>query len=338
MTKAAGFSRTKARFIAGFVFLAALISGCSLIAPQTSALRETLKDNSLDIPQRAELTGVPFFPQIDYYCGPSSLAMVLNAAGARVTPDALVDQVFLPGRKGSLQVEMLAAARRNGMVAYELEPRIVDLLRELAAGTPAIVLENYGPFRWFPVWHYSVVVGYDLPELEVIRRSGTRARVITPLPIFEKIWKEEQYWAMVAIPPERVPATASEARYTAAVVALEQSGQTRAALIAYSTLLGRWPGSLAGQMGRGNAAYALHDLITAEAAFRDAARDHPDAAAAFNNLAQVLAERGNLVEALPAAERAVSLGGPLLATAQATLEEIRHKAEAAGMKRKTGAS
>ena len=48
-------------------------------------------------------------------------------------------------------------------------------------------------------------------------------------------------------------------------------------------------------------------------------------AAAFNNLAQVLAERGNLDEALPAAERAVSLGGPLLVTTQATLAEIRGK-------------
>jgi hypothetical protein len=306
--------------------LASLLAGCSLVAPQTYALKETLKEKSIDIPQGVELTDVPFFPQIDYYCGPSSLAMVLSAAGAAVTPESLVDQVFLPGRKGSLQVEMLAAARRHGMVAYEVEPRVTDLLRELAAGTPAIVLENYGPFSWFPVWHYSVVVGYDLPELEVIRRSGTRARITTPLPVFEKIWKEEKYWAMVAIPPDRVPATASEARYTAAVVALEQTGQTRSAITAYDTLLKRWPASLAGRMGRGNAAYALHDLAAAEDSFRQATVDHPDAAAAFNNLAQVLAERGKLDEALPAAERAVNLGGPLLVTTQATLAEIRSKA------------
>jgi hypothetical protein len=328
MNEAAATRRSKARLLAGFVFLALLISGCSLIAPQTYALKETLKEKSLDIPPRVELADVPFFPQVDYYCGPSSLAMVLSAAGVPATPATLVDQVFLPGRKGSLQVEMLAAARRHGMVAYELEPRVTDLLRELAAGTPAIVLENYGPFSWYPVWHYSVVVGYDLPELEVIRRSGTRARITTPLPIFEKIWKEEKYWAMVAIPPDRVPASASEARYTAVVIALEQSGQTSTAFTAYATLLKRWPGSLAGQMGRGNAAYALHDLATAEAAFRDAAQDHPDAAAAFNNLAQVLAERGKLTEALPAAEHAVSLGGPALETAQATLAEIRQKTDA----------
>ena len=325
MNEAAATRRSKARLLAGFVLLALLSSGCSLVAPQTYALKETLKEKTLDIPQRVELADVPFFPQVDYYCGPSSLAMVLSAAGVPATPATLVDQVFLPGRKGSLQVEMLAAARRHGLVAYEVEPHVTDLLRELAAGTPAIVLENYGPFSWFPVWHYSVVVGYDLPELEVIRRSGARARITTPLPIFEKIWKEEKYWAMVAIPPDRVPATASEARYTAAVVALEQTGQTHSAITAYETLLKRWPASLAGRMGRGNVAYALHDLATAEASFRRATVDHPDAPAAFNNLAQVLAERGKLDEALPAAERAVRLGGPLLVTTQATLAQIRSK-------------
>lgn len=315
---------SKARLIAGFLFFSALLSGCSLLAPQTYALRE---QRPPDLARRVELTQVPFFPQEDYYCGPAALAMVLNAAGVRVSPDDLVDQVYLPGRKGSLQVEMLAAARRHGLVAYELEPRVTDMLREIAAGTPAIVLENYGPFRWYPVWHYSVVVGYDLDRLEVIRRSGTRPRRPTPLPIFESLWKHENYWAMVAVPPDRVPATATEQRYASAVIALEKSGQPRNALTAYNALLRRWPASLAGQMGRGNTAYALRDLETAEAAFRQATQDHPDAAAAFNNLAQVLAERGKLNEALATAERAVSLGGPLRSATQVTLEEIRKKAE-----------
>jgi len=52
------------------------------------------------------------------------------------------------------------------MVAYQLEPRLEDVLREVAAGTPVIVLENYG-FRIWPVWHYSVVVGYDLDAGEI---------------------------------------------------------------------------------------------------------------------------------------------------------------------------
>jgi tetratricopeptide (TPR) repeat protein len=174
-----------------------------------------------------------------------------------------------------------------------------------------------------------VVVGYDLDQLIVIRRSGVQQRRPTPLPIFEKIWKEEKYWAMIAVPPDRMPATATESQYASAVVALERIGQLQSALTAYTTMLKRWPTSLSALMGRGNTAYALKDLAAAEAAFRDAATAHPDSAASLNNLASVLAERGNLAEALAAAERAVALGGPLLKQTTETLMEIREKADAA---------
>ena len=311
----------KARLTAGFLFLSSLLHGCTLLLPQTSALRE---HPPAELPARAELTAVPFYPQEEYQCGPAALAMVLNAAGVSVTPEALIDQVYIPARQGSLQIEMLVAARRHGLIALELAPQLTDVLREIAAGTPVIVLENYG-FKVFPKWHYAVLVGYDLAEGEVIRRSGTRQRQTMPFAVFEYNWKTEGHWAMVAVPPDRVPATATEARFASAVVALERSGKVKNAHTAYNAMLKRWPGSLAAQMGRGNTAYALHDLVTAESAFRRAAAEHPDSAAAHNNLAQVLAERGLLQEALTAAERAVSLGGPLLSATQATLEEIRRK-------------
>jgi len=313
----------KARFPAGFLFLAMALSGCAVILPQTYALKE---QRPSDLPVRAELTDVPFFAQEDYQCGPAALAMALNAAGVNVTPDALVDQVYIPARQGSLQVEMLAATRRRGLIAYELEPQLTDVLREVAAGTPVIVLENYG-FRISPLWHYAVVVGYDLEQGQTIRRSGTKPRQTMPFTVFEYVWKDEGRWAMVAVPPDRLPVTATEPRYTSAAVALEKGGQLRNAHTAYNTLLRRWPGSLAGQMGRGNTAYALKDFATAESAFRQAAQDHPDTSAAFNNLAQVLADSGRLDEAIAAAEHAVSLGGPLLPATQTTLEEIRMKAK-----------
>src|ERR1043166_6350954 len=160
-----------ARFTAGFLFL--LLGGCATFAPQT-----------------AELAEVPFYPQQDYYCGPATLAMVLNALGVNITVDALAEQVYLPGRKGSLQVEMLAATRRQGLVAYRIEPQLDQLLAEVAAGNPVIVLENYG-FSSYPVWHYSVVIGYDLKNFEVVRRSGLKERQVQPPPVFEHLWKKE---------------------------------------------------------------------------------------------------------------------------------------------------
>ncbi len=310
----------KARSIAGFLLLGALLHGCVIISPpQYGALKE---QRPADLPARAEVKNVPFFAQEDYQCGPAAIAMAMTAAGAPVTADQMVEQVYLPARKGSLQIEMLVAPRRHGLVAYELAPQMADLLREVAAGTPVIVLENYR-YKWWPLWHYAVIIGYDLDEGEVIRHSGTHRHQTMPFNVFEYVWNDEGYWAMVVVPPDRVPVTATEPRYAQAVAALEKTGQLQSAHIAYNAMLARWPSSLAGQMGRGNTAYALKDLATAEDAFRQATLAHPEAPAAFNNLAHVLAERGKREEALTAAERAVSLGGPLLPTAQATLDEIR---------------
>jgi tetratricopeptide (TPR) repeat protein len=307
---------------AGFLLLCAQLSGCALLLPQSTAVRE---QPPAGLAPRAELREVVFHAQEEYHCGPAALAMALNAAGVQVTPESLVGQVYVPGRKGSFQIEMLVAARRNGLVAYALEPKLTDVLREIAAGTPVISLENYG-WRIWPKWHYAVLVGYDLDKGELIRRSGLTARQVMPFEVFEYVWSTDGHWSMVAVPPDRMPVTATEARYGSAVIALEKAGNVKSARIAYDTMLKRWPGSLVGLMGRGNTAYALKDLATAESAFREASERHPDSTSAFNNLAHVLADRGRLDEAIVAAERAVSLGGPLLPSAQATLEGVRRKA------------
>jgi tetratricopeptide (TPR) repeat protein len=106
---------------------------------------------------------------------------------------------------------------------------------------------------------------------------------------------------------------------------LEKTGRIAEAHGAYAASLERWPTNLIGLMGLGNTAYALGRLAEAEAAFRTATAAHPLAAAAFNNLAQTLADQGKLDAALDAARKAVSLGGPSLPAAQATLEEILKK-------------
>ena len=295
-----------------------LLTGCVSL-PQTEALR---REGGAGLPPRAELDTVPFFAQEEYQCGPAALAMALNAAGIAATPDALTEEVYIPARKGSLQVEMLASARRHGLLAYELAPELKDVLAEVAAGNAVIVLQNLGLWAFHPYWHYAVVIGYDLEKKQILLHSGTKARRAMAIGLFEFLWIDGRRWAMVALAPGRLPASAREASYATAAAALEQAGRIAEAHRAYEALLERWPANLVGLMGLGNTAYALGRTAEAETAFRTATAAHPLAAAAFNNLAQTLADQGKLEAALEAARKAVSLGGASLPAAQATLEQI----------------
>jgi len=294
-----------------------LLAGCA----QLPADMDSDSPASLE---RVELAQVPFVPQEDQQCGPASLAMVLQAAGRKVTAEELSPQVYLPGREGSLQVEMLAATRRQGLVAYPLEGGLEALYAEVAAGNPVVVLQNLG-LSWLPVWHYAVVIGFDRGLGEILLHSGTTPRMGMSAGVFARTWKRSQEWAMLALPPDRLPATAMPERYIRAVIALEKTGQTTAAHRAYATAAKTWPESLVAWMGLGNTAYALKDLPRAERAFREASVRHPESAEAFNNLAQVLADQRRYREAMAAARKAVSLGGPHAAASRNTLESISAK-------------
>ena len=249
---------------------------------------------------------MPFFAQDEYQCGPAALAMVLANAGVKVTPQDLVPQVYLPARQGSLQVEMLAAARRNGLVSYQLAPTYEALLRELAAGTPVIVLQNLGLLDG---WHYAVAIGYDFARDEFILRSGETERRVMNFGAHEFFWRRGSYWAMVALPPGRIPATAQEDRWLGAVVAFERLNTPEKNRAAFSAFLARWPENLTAAIGLGNALHAAGELREAEVALREASRRHPDSAVVLNNLAQTLSDLGRNEEALPFIERAAAQPG-----------------------------
>jgi Peptidase_C39 like family/Tetratricopeptide repeat len=308
-----------ARALAGVLLFVLLFSGCA-----TLESRSLLKNPPAELKPQAELVDVPFFPQEAFQCGPAALATVLQAKGVKVVPDDLTKQIFLPGRKGSLQVEMRSATRRQGMLAVTMSGRIKDLLSEVAAGNPIIVLQNLG-LNWYPRWHYAVVVGYDLPKENIILRSGKEQRQVMALTTFEHTWKRSNYWAIVVVPPNEVPKTATRESFFASALEMEKVRQPALAETAYAAALHRWPGDLAALIGLGNSRYALRNLPGSEQAFRQASELHPQSTIGWNNLAEILAEQNRLPEALAAAERGASLEGPNQAAAQETLASIRKK-------------
>lgn len=294
----------RAPALAGVLLCAALLLGGCAAPPQLARLESAWPTG---IPAQAEITSVSFYPQEDYECGPATLAMVASAAGVSVRPEQLVEQVYVPARKGALQQEMLAAARRQGLLSYALAPQLESVLQEVAAGHPVIVFQNLS-LPVYPVWHYAVVIGYDRQQGTVLLHSGRSERLEMGLDTFERTWARGGYWAMVALAPQQLPATAEPDRLVAAIAALERV-RPQLAREAYGQALLRWPTHRPSLLGAGNAAYAAGQRAAAAAAFRHAAHVHPDFADAWYNLAQVLMEQGARREARAAAAKAVALGG-----------------------------
>jgi tetratricopeptide (TPR) repeat protein len=251
--------------------------------------------------------------------------MALAWSGLTVTQDDLVSQVYTPGKEGSLQADILAAARRNGRLAIQVGD-LSDVLAEIAAGHPVLVFQNLA-LEWYPQWHFAVAIGYDLDTREIVLHSGRDARRRTSLSTFEATWERGGSWAVVVLPPERLPARGTERAVVRAAAGLERAARYKEAAVAYETILQRWPDSYIALMGLGNAHYATGNYREAEAAFRGAIARHPERPDPWNNLAHALVMQGLRAKAETAAHNAVRLAkrdpGPYIAT----LREISSEAQ-----------
>lgn len=272
------------------------------------------------LPVRAEVTGVPFFPQEERYCGPASLAMVLAWGGIATDQERIGEEIYTPGREGTLVSDVLGGARRHGRLAVPVNT-LDDLLAEIAAGHPVIVFQNLG-LDWYQQWHFAVAIGYDLDAGTLTLHSGLDERRVTPLDTFEHTWRRGDYWALVVLPPETLPASGSEAEVVDAAVAIERLGLTGDAAQAYGATVERWPGSGPAWLGLGNTSYAMGNLSGAADAFGRATVADPDFGAAWNNLAVVLAELGHTNAAIDAAEKAIATGSGDLDEYRRTLDEV----------------
>jgi tetratricopeptide (TPR) repeat protein len=310
-----------ARLLVGVFFCTALLAGCAHQAPLTG-------ERLAGLPPRVELTGTPFFPQARYQCGPAALATVLNVRGAAVTPEALVPQVYLPAREGSLQAEMVAAARRQGLLALPVEPELDALLAEIAAGHPVLVLQNLG-LKWMPRWHYAVAIGYDLARQELILRSGVEPRRVTPFRVFLNTWDRSARWGIVVLTPGTFAARVQATSYLEAASALESLGRHQEAHAAYQASTERWPDNSVAWLGLGNTDYALGHDRQAEQAFRRAIDVEVATAVAWNNLAYALARQQCIRSAREAAQCAQDLAPGDSAFAH-TVKEMKELPMAAG--------
>lgn len=313
--------------------LAVLLSGC--------ATSPALQQSTYQLPDHIELENVPFYPQEKYQCGPAALATALNyspatkphASGAwtatqaqgserntNITATNLVPQVFIPGRDGSVQPEMLATARRHQRIAYPIRPTFDALLEHVADGYPVVVMQNLSLPAW-PMWHYAVVIGYDLPDETLVLRSGETRRQASSFARFDATWARSQHWGFVLAKPGRIPAGITPKRAVDAISDYESVHGVSATLSSWQALVAKQPKNAMAYFALGNAYYALDWPEKAEQAFRRATEANSTLGVAWLNLGLLYQAQGNTPKARQALEKAAELPGQWQQKARTALDK-----------------
>lgn len=295
--------------------LLALLAGCAAKYPIVT----------IDPASSVVLEETPYYPQGEYQCGPAALAMLLGGGGVDVEPDDLAPQTYIPGRHGSLQIELVAACRRHARIPYILDGHISSIIDEIQAGRPVLVLQNIG-LNIFPVYHYAVVIGVLSPDKLVLHSAGQR-RMEMDLDKFLATWDRAGSWAMVALSPGDLPVSPDRERYLSSVAAFESSGYVSGATKAYRAAITIWPEDQTTLFALANNCLAMRKYSEAENLYKRLLLVDPGHIAVLNNLAETLVRQGRYAEAMAAVSQALGDPGfdhsPFRQTVLETEEEIK---------------
>ncbi|GGD69641.1 PA2778 family cysteine peptidase [Lacimicrobium alkaliphilum] len=212
-----------------------LLSGC-----QTPPQTQRLLSSPPEIARQHLIPDIPFYPQQQYFCGPTTLSEVAGFYGLEHSPTDIAPNTFVPGLEGSLQVEMTAATRQLGLLAYAQRANMKQLLSLVAENIPVIVLQNNG-IAMFPQWHYAVVTGYDLETAEVILNTGVTQRHRLNFATFERTWQRGNYWMLAMLPGDKASKHLDPFVYTKACQDLLNTNQTDTGIAALKTATRQWP-------------------------------------------------------------------------------------------------
>ena len=140
------------------------------------------------------IPGVPFLPQEEDTCGPSSLAMVLRFLGGDVRTAELVRETRTQGLRGTLITDLADAARRRGFAAEIADLDLSRLREGISAGVPVILLVDLGTWVWSRP-HYLVVYGWT-PQGVVAHSGGEMGKRI-PFSTLDAQWAKMGRLALV---------------------------------------------------------------------------------------------------------------------------------------------
>lgn len=243
---------------AGLLLLFAL----SLTACQTPPQTKQLLAAPPAIASAYAIGQVPFYPQQEFFCGPTTLSEVAGFYGLEKSPAEIAPATFTPDLEGTLQIEMVAATRQLGLVAYEQRANMSQLLSLVAEDIPVIVLQN-NSISWLPQWHYAVVIGYDIEAKEVVLHTGVTEAHRLNFSTFERTWRRANYWMLAMLPASKTSEHLDPFIYTKACQDLINTQQANAGVAALTAATRQWPQYWLPYFLLGNHYFSTEPLIAA---------------------------------------------------------------------------
>ncbi len=149
---------------------------------------------SAGTPAAHVIPGVPFLPQEEDTCGPSSLAMLLRFLGNEAETAEIAAETRTGGLRGTLITDLAAAARRRGFEAEVLDLDLRRLEESIAEGLPVILLVDLG--TWV-VSRPHYLLAFGVTAEGVVAHSGREEGKVIPFSELSVQWAKMGRMAVV---------------------------------------------------------------------------------------------------------------------------------------------
>jgi len=151
---------------------------------------------SLSSPRQSyRITDVPFIRQERNNCGPAALAMVLGYYRVRIGQDELAEEIRPERIGGTLNLDLLLAARNHGFDASMPAGGLATVKDYLRRDIPVIALIETSPGS--QRFHYLVIYGYDDRNAALLVHSGRNRALTLPYQQFLPSWEAAENWMLV---------------------------------------------------------------------------------------------------------------------------------------------
>lgn len=147
-----------------------------------------------------KIENVPFIAQKKNFCGPASLAMVMNYYGVRISQDEIAKEIYEPGAEGTLSAQLVLYTLQKGFEAEMYNGNLDDLKEKIRADFPLIVSVKADSSD---KTHYMVVWGYDDLDKRILAHSGRKERVVMGYDEFIDMWKRADFLTVWMYPKVR---------------------------------------------------------------------------------------------------------------------------------------